>query len=237
MNIGVIDTETSDIENAEVLEFAIVGVSSSKKRVVGRYSTLVKISGDIAIKAQAAHHINKKMLENDGVADLKTALALGNHIIGECNMFAAHNAEFDAQFFPGWPFICTMRCAKQLWPDAPGYSNQVLRYWLGVDAPKSRMPPHRALPDAEVTANVLLELLKLRTPEELLALTKKPILQVNCGMPKHKGLTWAQVAEKDPAYMRWILGQGPERLLPNGTKTGFDEDMLATMRYHLGELV
>lgn len=233
--IGVIDTETSNIENAEVLEFAIVGVSEKKMRVVKQYTSLVKIRGGIDVRALATHHITEKMLR--GAPTLPEVLEEAQHILSDCIMYAAHNAAFDSQFFPGWPFICTMRCAKHLWPDAPGYSNQVLRYWLEVPGPKSRMPPHRALPDAEITANVLLEMLKLKTPEELLALTKKPILQVTCGMPKHKGLTWEEVVKKDRAYMRWILGQGPIRKLQDGKIVGFDEDMLATMRHHLGEMV
>ena len=90
-------------------------------------------------------------------------------------MFVAHKWAFEAQWLEGYlhghPSICTYKAALRVWPDAPGYSNQVLRYWL---RPKGFSPaiagtPHRALPDAYVTAFVLRELLEMETVEELIA--------------------------------------------------------------------
>lgn len=75
-----------------------------------------------------------------------------------CSVLAAHNAEFEAKWFTPevlgpTRLICTLKAAYRVWPDAPGHGNQVLRYWLGLDlSPELAMPPHRAGPDAYVTA-------------------------------------------------------------------------------------
>ena len=67
----------------------------------------------------------------------------------EVDVFVAHKWAFEAQWLgehlQGRPAICTYKAALRLWPDAPGYSNQVLRYWL---RPKGLSPviagmPHR----------------------------------------------------------------------------------------------
>lgn len=48
-----------------------------------------------------------------------------------------HNSRFDEQWITpevtgGLPVIDTLRVARELWPDAPAHSNQVLRYWLAA---------------------------------------------------------------------------------------------------------
>ena len=73
------------------------------------------------------------------------------------DVFVAHKWAFEAQwledYLQGRPAICTYKAALRLWPEAPGYSNQVLRYWLRPKDlnPAVASPPHRALPDAYVT--------------------------------------------------------------------------------------
>ena len=52
--------------------------------------------------------------------------------------------------------------ALRVWPEAPRHSNQVLRYWRGMRLDHARaMPPHRAGPDAWVTAHILADLAQL----------------------------------------------------------------------------
>jgi DNA polymerase III epsilon subunit-like protein len=110
------------------------------------FTTLVAPGRRIPPEAQAVHHLRD--------ADVRTAPKLPGAVaamIGEMQVrafagtpvLAAHNAAFDRQFLdpilthqlgyaPRW--LCTLRCAQHLYPNAPGHSNQVLRYWLpGVD--------------------------------------------------------------------------------------------------------
>ena len=90
----------------------------------------------------------------------------------------------------GRPAICTYKAALRLWPEAPGHGNQVLRYWLrpkDLD-PVIASPPHRALPDAYVTAFILRELLELATVEELIAWTGEPALLPRVTFGQYRGV-------------------------------------------------
>ena len=64
----------------------------------------------------------------------------------------------------------------RLWPDLPGFSNQMLRYERMPDGlnPQLSLPAHRAMPDAYVTAPHLRDMLNIISAEQLLAWNDKP---------------------------------------------------------------
>ena len=226
MKIAVIDTETTglDPEKGSIVELAIVSLPSFTN-----FSSLVKPEHPIELQAMAAHHLTEDM-----VADADPfEKVIADSMIEEADFIAAHNAEFDSGFLPPVkekPWICTWRCARHLYPDSPSHSNQVLRYYLKLndkiqsdkDGRKiMKLPPHRALPDAWVTAHILNVMLETKTPQELVELTKQPILLKMCNFGKHRGTEWEKVP-KD--YLAWILRQN------------FDADTLFTVKHHLGVL-
>ncbi len=275
MRICVTDTETTGMEeNDQVLELAVGAVDLEEKPdpltiFSGLYSWLIRPTVPIHPAARGAHHITDLMLR-----DAPTfAEFLVNHpdpfgaefSRGQGNevVLCAHNAEFDVRLLQQslvaaghlaqrpdsvLPVrtIDTFVCARHLWTDAPGYGNQTLRYWLGLDDHYPNMtrhlelcglPPHRAKPDVIVTGYLIHHMLVLgRTAEELIRLSATPVLQEFCRMPKHAGKTWEEVARIDRAYCTWMLSQGPEVKLPGGNKTGFDADTIHTLKYHLGLL-
>ncbi len=124
------------------------------------------------------------------------------------DVFVAHKWSFEAQWLgehlQGRPAICTYKAALRVWPEAPAHSNQILRYWLkprGLD-PSLASPPHRALPDAIVTAHILRELLRVATVEELIAWTHEPVLLPRVMFGRHRGCSWSDV----PAdYLTWVV--------------------------------
>lgn len=225
--IVVVDTETSGLsptEGAELLEVAWVPLTLEN----GAWGwtegaegcTFVEHEGEIPPQARAVHHISPDDVAPGAERCSPTDVVVGDMLRAETPelTYAAHNAAFDRQFLPlGRPFICTLQCAKHLWPEAPAYGNQVLRYWLGCEPPadllKERfrdeedMPavrplaPHRALYDAAVTAAVLLRMLGGRSAEELVELTVRPVLLRTCQFNKHRGTPWAEVPRD---YLRWI---------------------------------
>jgi exodeoxyribonuclease X len=143
-------------------------------------------------------------------------------------VFCAHNAKFDRQMLiqsgvhPALlpeHTICTWKCARHLYPDEAKYSNQSLRYSLGLDPLFLTIgPPHRALPDVAVTGALLVHMLKEHTVEELVELTGKPVLLKRMTFGKYSGKLWEDV---DVSYLRWLLGQD------------FGEDEKYTARYWL----
>lgn len=220
--IAVFDTETTGLDptTASIVELGVVLLPSFES-----FSCLVKPDHEIEIQAMAAHHLTDEMVKTG--SPLKAAITASR--LNDVEYVCAHNAAFDMAFLKiDKPVICTYRCARHLWQDAPSYSNQVLRYWLKMEDKLHngdgefimRLPPHRALPDAWVTSHILYKMLINHSPEELVALTKAPILMKMCGFGKHKGLEWSKVP-KD--YLAWIIRQ-----------KDFDADSIHTAKHHLG---
>ncbi len=236
MKMFVWDTETTGINCAtdRLVEIAAMGLGldglplmTQEGEFANIFETYVNPERAIPPEAKCVHHITEKMVagapcELDAVGDLFRDLDVG---VGD--LFVAHNARFDRGFLKridpeiekGLQHICTMKCAKVIWPDAPGYANQFLRYWLGLEPklPQGLMP-HRAAYDIAVTATIFAEELKHKPLEELLEISDKPILLKRMPMGKHKGEPFDRVPL---SYLKWILEQGPGQ---------FDEDLVYTAR-------
>lgn len=217
----VIDTETTglDPEKDRIVEIAAVLVDPDKRLVRAYRDSVVDPGVPIPIESRAIHHLS----DEDVVGKPTLASAMGEWTFGDDWVPAAHYAAFDSKFVPiEREWICTNRCAKHIWPDAPGHSNQVLRYWIPslnfyANLEGRCMPPHRALPDAWVTAHVLIEMLKTHSVEDLVRLTKTPILLKKVGFGMHFGKEWKDVPRD---YLSWVL-----------RKTDFDPDVVHTARH------
>lgn len=141
--------------------------------------------------------------------------------------FCAHNARFERQWLTegiigSAPWICTYKCALRLWPDAPGHSNQVLRYWLnpaGLDRQIASVA-HRAFPDAYVTAFLLVEMLKLAPVESLIEWSAAPALLPKIRFGKHAGKKFSEIPTD---YLQWM------------TRQDFDEDVMFSVEHELSQ--
>jgi exodeoxyribonuclease X len=230
---SVVDVETTGLDPKvdEVVEMAMVNVTT-ERGLRGTWSSLFQPSIPIPPAASAIHHLTDEDVR--GMPYFKT---FG---IEPGNAFAAHNAAFDSQFIPqiaGSPMVCTMRLAKKLWPMLDSYSNQFLRYHLGLQIPDEykAMGMHRALPDAVVSGCLLIEELKelaklhseIGTVEQLVEWLAEPILLYRCTFGKHgpkdgkPGTPWSEVP-KD--YLRWMLGN----------MTDMDADLRFTAEHYAG---
>lgn len=223
----VIDFETTgtpEEEHAEVIEVGRCFYDFETGTIGDGWSALARPRGPIPVVARAVHHIS-----DEDVADLGPLALIwpdfweGTH---EETICVAHNADFEKHFHKGngRPWVCTYKCARVVWPDAPSHSNQALRYYLGIDAApdfdrQAAMPPHRALPDAYVTAHIFRALLNERTIDDLIHISKHPALLKRITFGKHKGLEYAG-APGD--YLRWIID-----------KSDLDKDVKFSARYWL----
>lgn len=140
--------------------------------------------------------------------------------------FAAHNERFERQWITdeiagGPPWICTWKCALRAWPEAPGHSNQTLRYWrrpIGLDRDLA-MPAHRAAPDAYVTAFLLRDLLDVASLETLIQWSGEPALLPRVPFGREtRGMRWTEV---DDGFLDWVLDRN------------FDEDVMFTARHEI----
>lgn len=141
--------------------------------------------------------------------------------------FAAHNAKFERQWITDEitggedrtpvPWLCTYKCALRVWPEAPGHSNQALRYWLKPEGLSRDIADraHRAYPDAYVTAFLLRELLARASFDDLVKWSGEPALLAKVPFGQSRGARWSEV---DYGFLQWILA------------LDFDEDVMHTAR-------
>ena len=223
--VRVADVETTGLDPTKdrIVEIATVRVRLAEREIADCRSWLVNPGIPIPPEASAIHHLTD--------ADVKDAPMWGSPGLDidlqTTDLLVAHNAAFDKAFVEApdhIPWVCTMRVAKHIWPDAPGFSNQVLRYWLDLNVSVDQ-PPHRALSDAIVTAHLLLRELaeidesgEMREEDlvaELVHLTQTPVLLKKVAFEKHRDKTWREVP---PDYLGWAIRQD------------FDEDVKHTIR-------
>jgi len=213
VRLRVIDIETSGGQPSEIIEIAAVDVVGCPDeggwRAEPAVSRLYRPLGEMSVHAMAVHHLTPSALAGC-VPCCERELTAFLAALPPADALVAHNAGFERDHIGphatgGLPWICTLRAARKAWPDAPAYSNQVLRYWRGValDDPRA-MPPHRAAPDAWVTAHLLLDLLAEASIEDLMAWTDAPRTLDRIPFGKHRGTPWAAI----PAdYLEWLLGR------------------------------
>lgn len=221
----IIDTETTGIDkhSDKLVELAAIRYSSDEA-----YSEFCNPGRDIPAEAMAVHHITKELVEYAPSPSEIVLEMLAN--MGTPSLLIAHNAKFDRDMLrsvwpaggPRIPWVCTMKVARAIWPDAPRHTNQVLRYWLGLSLPEhliGGLAPHRALYDIVVTREIFRAALTKMPLEEMIELSNKPSLLKKVGFGKHKGKLWSEV---DSGYLRWCLSQ-PD----------IEEDVAHTARHYL----
>ncbi len=211
--IRVLDTETTKLVDGEVCEVGWTDVRCFHDRwdiEGGPMSLLCGIEGEIEPEAQAEHHIDKSELV--GLPPFSERLP---SLYRDASYFTAHNAEFDAQFFPNKsiPWICTMRVATALWPDLPSYKNQALRYRKGIEItnPALAIPSHRAGPDSYVTAHLLMALLnqpdqrgQIHPLGNFVKVSALPRRIYRFTFGKHKG---THLSEAPYDYLEWVVNK------------------------------
>lgn len=222
--IRVIDTETTGIPT-ELVKHGLVELGYTDMHISGALSTndfecridppqgfLINPGRPIPPDACGVHHIT-----DEDVADAPSADRIFIKIYEPAiNCFAAHNAEFDRQFYGGGdtPWICTKRAAIMGVQDAPDNRNQTLRYFFGVDKEPDfdkafALRPHRAPDDSYVTAFVLRAMIRHGlTGAQMMDWTANPILLPKFTMNPHKGLTWDQVPK---SFINWAMSKSDIR--------------------------
>src|SRR5262245_7356266 len=209
MNLIVLDTETSDLDparGATILEIAwnILTPTEHGWEKIDSFESYIHYLGPISPHAQAVHHIRSDQLMDGIPRDKAIQILLEN--VQPDTYFIAHNVEFDSKFLPEIrnPWICTLRAARQIWPNAPGHSNQVLRYWLGIQFDLPGRFPHQAIYDVGTTTGILLKMLETHSPEELYKLSNSPVKLRRLRFGKYRDIDLQQVPRD---YLMWLSNQ------------------------------
>ena len=169
--IAVIDFETTGMSpalGARATEIAAVLVRDG--RIVGRFASLMRTGTRVPPFIEQLTGISNRMLANaPPAAEVMREVAAFTRGCG----VVAHNASFDRAFWrhehalaaaeagvvPCPPaaddFACTLLLSRRLYPEAPNHKLGSLAAFHGI-APTGRA--HRALADAEVTAELWLRI-------------------------------------------------------------------------------
>lgn len=219
MRIRVVDLETTGLESEAGAKVVEIGWCDLVDGAIGAPEQRIINPGiPVPPEASAVHHLTDEDVAAGEDFDRTIRRVVGNP---ELTAVCAHNAAFERQWVGSpVPWICTLKCAYALWPEAPSHSNQALRYWLkpeGLDR-EIADKAHRAGPDAYVTAFLLREMLKVHTVEELIAISDRPVLLPRCRTGKFYGKPWAEV---ETGFLEWMLGKD------------FDEDTKFTVKHEL----
>ncbi len=207
-----------------VADCEATGLDLAADRAIEAAAVLLYPSGDIELTmhtlidpgipipatSSAIHHLtDRDVIGASKLAAVQpTISALGTH-------FAAHTPDLDAALLDlrDKTWLCTHRLSLHLWPEAPGHSNQVLRYWLDLDVTlPPGLHPHRAAADAIVTAYLLkreLRLLRerrpdLRTVESVIEFAARPAELVYIPFRSHRGMKWS---EADESFLVWVVNR------------------------------
>lgn len=229
--IVVIDVETTGIlDTDKLIELASVRFDTEgeilQAEKVGWYSDTWEIHSQALFNpgipippiASAIHHITDKDVVHSPVFSQNDWEAFTD----QSEILASHNWGFDSKYVPKdpRPAICTWKCALRLWSESPSYSNQCLRYYLGLQPNLCGAGyPHRALYDAIVTTALLKRILEEKTIDELVTISLKPALLTRVKFGKYNGKAWSDVPQD---YLNWVINHD------------FDENMKFTANYWLG---
>ena len=235
MKILLLDTETTDLERARLVQLAYKNLATGT--VVNEY---FKPPVAITFGSMAIHHITNEMVadkpsfkDSDHHATLSMAL--------QDAVLVAHNAAFDIQVLQNEGIavpvhIDTLRVARHVLA-TPQHALQYLRYALGLKVAPATA--HDALGDILVLEALYAHLTEavakkfsLATDEDvvkkMIALTKDPVLLTTLGFGKYRGKTYEEVAKFDRGYLEWLLGSESQKKIEDQ-----NEELVHTLKHYL----
>jgi exodeoxyribonuclease X len=220
MKIILLDTETTgNKEEDKIIQLSYI-VMNENLEIEEIYNDLANPGMPISFEAMAVHHITNEMVEDKPKLKHTKAFKRLKELNSPENVIVIHNAEFDLNmlkkenFNPFFKVIDTFRILKHLIPNSK-YSLQYNRYALGLYKKEEeickhyniQINAHDALGDVIVLYLLLRYIIKNfnKNFEELVELTKQPILYDKFYTGKYKFKDIKEVIIKDPDYIEFIL--------------------------------
>lgn len=194
----------------------------------------------MSVKAMSVTHITNKMLADKPAFEGSQMQADLKALLEDDGVLVAHNAAFDsamleAEGVPVPRYVCTLKLAKFLDPDAgiPEYNLQYLRYHYELEVDGGA---HDAVTDVLVLEKVFEVLRKTfeektrlsgdMALERMIEISKQPSLIKRFTFGKYNGVRIADVAAQDQGYLAWLYQQKQS--------SGKDEtDWIFTLEHYL----
>jgi exodeoxyribonuclease X len=203
MTALILDTETTDVENCEVIE---LGYIHYPEDVEPAFLRRYRPEGAIKWGALATHHILREELNDcPPAADAPGDVPLVDYWIG-------HNIDFDWRALGKPPVkrIDTLALCRLYWPEVDSHSLTAMAYFLlGANAgTKGRVrAAHAALDDVLICRSILeviRKVHKIETMEELYAASEDARIPRKWTFGKFKG---QPIEAADRGYANWCRKQ------------------------------
>lgn len=203
-----LDVETTGVTpDSRIVEIAWIEIGKDLK-VIEKIGSLIDPQMPIPASAMGVHHITDQMVEDaPTISEFFNEVIPGHFSKDDHIVLIAHNAIFDRRFVAEWipigETLCTLRLARELWPDLPDHKLQTLRYHFKLEGGRKA---HGAAEDCETLLALLQHMATTHTQslEGLLDMCKGPLPIRRIPFGKYKG----QLIEKVPShYLTWLLGQ------------------------------
>lgn len=201
------DTETSGLgPDAGVVEIAWIE-TDDQFNVLQTVRSLINPEVPIQFGAMSVHGITEAM-----VADAPTLTRFmtegGFPLKGEDRILCCHNVQFDQKFFNPWmdepETLCTLKCARVLYPDAENHKLQTLKYMFGLTGDHDKA--HTALEDVEVMIQLAQQMCRDAGTDlyGLLEVQRRPRPIAVMPFGKHRG---TKLADLPNDYLHWLLNK------------------------------
>ena len=199
------DTETTGIKGTDkVCEVAWCEIDEDFNTLREGMS-LINPEMPIHYAASAVNGITDAMVANAPTLDEYMDSA-GNPLYGDDVVMVAHNAQFDFRFLKphmseGAQTLCTLKCARIIYPDAQNHKQGTLAAMLGIEVPREKA--HSADGDLAVLAQLLRRMCADAGTDlaGLMEIQRRRPQIKNMPFGKHKG---KPLAELPFDYVYWL---------------------------------
>ena len=203
----LVDTETTGISvNDKVCEMAYVEIDDAFN-VIRSGNSLINPGIPINYAASAVNGITDVMVKDAPTLE-DYMLSEGSPLRGEVTLIA-HNLDFDFRFLKqytddGVGKLCTLKCARVLYPDAANHKQGTLAAMLGIQV--AREKAHSADGDLDVLLQLLQHLCRDADTDlyGLLEVQRRPRPIKNMPFGKHRGVPLKDLPAN---YIFWLLNK------------------------------
>ena len=203
----LVDTETTGISaDDKVCEMAYVEIDDAFN-VVRSGNSLINPGIPINYAASAVNGITDVMVKDAPTLE-DYMLSEGSPLRGEVTLIA-HNLDFDFRFLKqytddGVGKLCTLKCARVLYPDAANHKQGTLAAMLGIQV--AREKAHSADGDLDVLLQLLQHLCRDADTDlyGLLEVQRRPRPIKNMPFGKHRGVPLKDLPAN---YIFWLLNK------------------------------
>lgn len=202
------DTETTGVGKDDRICEVAWAETDSDLNVLASSVSLINPGRPISAGAGAVNGLTDAMVADAPTIEQYMA-GEGAPLAGEDVLMIAHNASFDFKYLQphmaeSAQTLCTLKCARQIYPDSDNHKQATLAYMLGITVDRAKA--HSADGDIEVLIEMTRCMLRDAgcSIEELLHIQNIPVVITKMPFGKHQGLLLSDIPK---SYVDWLLNK------------------------------